>query len=80
MKINIKEKTKNLNEKIKENFSKNKENFSKVKQNLGIKISFIEQEYPKGLPDAFILGESFIGKENVALILGDNFFYGQNLS
>ena len=38
MKINIKEKTKNLNEKIKENFSKNKENFSKVKQNLGIKI------------------------------------------
>ena len=49
-------------------------------KNLGIKISFIEQEYPKGLPDAFILGESFIGKENVALILGDNFFYGQNLS
>tara|TARA_Y100000816_G_scaffold65355_1_gene43403 strand:+ start:2507 stop:3106 length:600 start_codon:yes stop_codon:yes gene_type:complete len=38
MKINIKEKTKNLNEKIKENFSKNKENLSKVKQNLGIKI------------------------------------------
>jgi len=49
-------------------------------KNLGIKISFAEQEYPKGLPDAFILGESFIGKENVALILGDNFFYGQNLS
>jgi len=49
-------------------------------KNLGIKISFVEQEYPKGLPDAFILGESFIGKENVALILGDNFFYGQNLS
>jgi len=38
MKINIKEKTKNLNEKIKENFSKNKENLSKVKQNLGIRI------------------------------------------
>ena len=38
MKINIKEKTKNLNEKIKENFSKNKKNLSKVKQNLGIKI------------------------------------------
>ena len=49
-------------------------------KNLGVKITFIEQEYPKGLPDAFILGESFIGKENVALILGDNFFYGQNLS
>tara|TARA_B100001057_G_scaffold496902_1_gene599628 strand:- start:31 stop:906 length:876 start_codon:yes stop_codon:yes gene_type:complete len=48
--------------------------------NLGIKIKFIEQEKPVGLPDAFILGESFIGKSNVALILGDNFFYGQNLS
>ncbi len=49
-------------------------------KNLGIKINFIEQNYPKGLPDAFILGERFIGKENVALILGDNFFYGQSLS
>ena len=49
-------------------------------KNLGLKINFIEQNYPKGLPDAFILGEKFIGKENVALILGDNFFYGQNLS
>ncbi|MDC0200691.1 sugar phosphate nucleotidyltransferase [Candidatus Pelagibacter sp.] len=49
-------------------------------KNLGIKINFIEQSYPKGLPDAFILGEEFIGKENVALILGDNFFYGQSLS
>jgi len=49
-------------------------------KNLGLKISFIEQNYPKGLPDAFILGEKFIGKENVALILGDNFFYGQSLS
>ena len=48
--------------------------------NLGIKISYIEQKKPKGLPDAFILGEKFIGKENVALILGDNFFYGQNLT
>jgi len=48
--------------------------------NLGIKINFIEQEKPVGLPDAFILGENFIGKSNVALILGDNFFYGQNLS
>tara|TARA_Y100001970_G_scaffold78419_1_gene99868 strand:- start:1272 stop:2144 length:873 start_codon:yes stop_codon:yes gene_type:complete len=49
-------------------------------KNLGLKINFVEQEYPKGLPDAFILGEKFIGKENVALILGDNFFYGQSLS
>ena len=48
--------------------------------NLGIKITYIEQEKPKGLPDAFILGEKFIGKESVAMILGDNFFYGQNLS
>ena len=49
-------------------------------KNLGLKISYIEQSYPRGLPDAFILGEKFIGRENVALILGDNFFYGQSLS
>ena len=49
-------------------------------KNLGIKITYLEQSYPKGLPDAFILGEKFIGKENVSLILGDNFFYGQNLT
>ena len=49
-------------------------------KNLGIKITYIEQDKPKGLPDAFILGEKFIGKSNVAMILGDNFFYGQNLS
>ena len=49
-------------------------------KNLGIKISYREQESPKGLPDAFILGEKFIGKNNVALILGDNFFYGQSLT
>ena len=48
--------------------------------NLGIKISYLEQDKPKGLPDAFIIGEKFIGKDNVAMILGDNFFYGQNLS
>ena len=48
--------------------------------NLGIKITYAEQEKPRGLPDAFILGEKFIGRNNVALILGDNFFYGQNLS
>ena len=48
--------------------------------NLGIKITYIEQSKPRGLPDAFVIGEKFIGKENVAMILGDNFFYGQNLS
>ena len=48
--------------------------------NLGINITYKEQESPKGLPDAFILGQKFIGKDNVALILGDNFFYGQSLS
>ena len=48
--------------------------------NLGIKISYKEQNKPKGLPDAFILGEKFIGQDNVAMILGDNFFYGQNLT
>ncbi|MDA7561966.1 sugar phosphate nucleotidyltransferase [Candidatus Pelagibacter sp.] len=49
-------------------------------KNLGIKISYIEQDRPRGLPDAFILGKKFIGKDNVAMILGDNFFYGQNLT
>jgi len=48
--------------------------------NLGINITYAEQDKPKGLPDAFIVGEKFIGKENVALILGDNFFYGQSLT
>ena len=49
-------------------------------KNLGVKISYQEQDKPRGLPDAFILGERFINKSNVAMILGDNFFYGQNLS
>ena len=49
-------------------------------ENLGMNITYKEQSSPRGLPDAFILGEKFIGKDNVALILGDNFFYGQNLS
>jgi len=51
-----------------------------VDNNLGIKISYVEQESPNGLPEAFLLGEKFIGKSNVALILGDNFFYAQSLS
>ena len=49
-------------------------------KNLGIKITYVEQDKPRGLPDAFILGEKFIGKQNVSLILGDNFFYGQFLT
>ena len=48
--------------------------------NLGINITYLEQEKPRGLPDAFVIGDKFIGKENVAMILGDNFFYGQNLT
>ena len=50
------------------------------KNNLGLKIKYAEQDKPRGLPDAFIIGEKFISKDNVALILGDNFFYGQNLT
>ena len=51
-----------------------------INNNLGIKISYVEQTSPNGLPEAFLLGEKFIGNNNVALILGDNFFYGQSLS
>ena len=57
--------------------------FRKILQDgsrIGIKIKYIEQSSPRGLPDAFILGESFIGNSNVSLILGDNFFYGQSLT
>ena len=50
------------------------------KNNLGINIQYKEQMKPGGLPEAFTIGEKFINKDNVALILGDNFFYGQNLS
>jgi len=49
-------------------------------KNLGLNITFKEQNKPRGLPDAFIIGEKFINNSNVAMILGDNFFYGQNLS
>ena len=57
--------------------------FKKILQDgkrFGVKITYIEQSSPKGLPDAFLLGEHFIGKDKVALILGDNFFYGQSLT
>lgn len=46
----------------------------------GIKFSYQTQETPRGLPDAFIIGEEFINQEPVAMILGDNFFHGQGLS
>ena len=49
-------------------------------KNLGIKITYAEQEKPRGLPDAFVVGEKFIDNKNVALILGDNFFYGQSFT
>ncbi len=57
--------------------------FKKILQDgrrFGVKITYAEQIKPVGLPDAFILGEKFIGKDKVALILGDNFFYGQSLT
>lgn len=46
----------------------------------GIKLNYVTQDKPRGLPDAFNIGEKFIEKDNVALILGDNFFYGQSLT
>lgn len=47
---------------------------------LGLRMEYAVQEYPRGLADAFIIGESFIGKDPVALVLGDNIFYGQSFS
>ena len=49
-------------------------------ENFGIKIQYKEQKQPNGLPEAFIIGEKFIDKKGVALILGDNFFYAQSLT
>ena len=49
-------------------------------EQLGLKLSYAIQTEPRGLADAFIVGEEFIGKDNVALILGDNIFYGQSFS
>ncbi len=50
------------------------------KNNLGLSIEYKEQLKPGGLPQAFTIGEKFIGKDSVSLILGDNFFYGQSLT
>ena len=58
-------------------------NFKKILgcgSNFGVKIQYLTQNKPNGLPEAFIIGEKFINKKNVALILGDNFFYGQGFT
>ena len=60
-----------------------KKNFFNILGNgkrYGIKLNYRIQKNPNGLPEAFKIGKKFIGKNNVALILGDNFFYGQGLS
>ena len=49
-------------------------------EQLGLRMQYAVQEEPRGLADAFIIGEKFIGDDNVALILGDNIFYGQSFS
>jgi len=49
-------------------------------ERFGVKLDFKTQSKPRGLPEAFIIGEEFIKKKNVALILGDNFFYGQGFT
>lgn len=47
---------------------------------VGLKVEYAVQEKPNGLAEAFIIGEKFIGKDNVALVLGDNIFFGQGFS
>jgi len=47
---------------------------------LGMRFEYAMQEKPRGLADAFIVGEHFIGNDNVALVLGDNIFYGQSFT
>jgi glucose-1-phosphate thymidylyltransferase len=49
-------------------------------QELGLNIEYAVQENPNGLAEAFIIGEEFIGDDNVAMVLGDNIFYGQSFS
>ena len=47
---------------------------------IGVKLSYVVQQTPRGLADAFILGAEFIGNDSVCLILGDNVFYGQDMT
>ena len=49
-------------------------------ERLGMRFEYAIQEKPRGLADAFIVGENFIGNDNVALVLGDNIFYGQGFT
>ena len=49
-------------------------------EDIGLKISYATQDKPDGIPDAFIIGKKFINNQNIALILGDNFFYGQGFT
>ena len=59
------------------------QNFRKVLGNpddLGIKVEFVVQKKPKGLPDAFLITKELIKNQSIAMILGDNFFYGNMLS
>ncbi len=49
-------------------------------EQLGMQFSYVVQEQPRGLADAFIIGADFIGDDSVALVLGDNIFYGQSFS
>ncbi|WP_288260262.1 glucose-1-phosphate thymidylyltransferase RfbA [uncultured Prochlorococcus sp.] len=64
-----------VNKKDKETFK----NLLKDGSQWGININYAIQEYPSGIAEAFIIGESFIGDDNVALILGDNLFHGHDL-
>ena len=59
------------------------QNFKKVLGNtddLGIKVEFVIQKNPRGLPDAFLITKELIKNQSIAMILGDNFFYGNMLS
>ncbi len=56
------------------------ENFLGDGKDYGIKLSYETQENPNGIAEAFIIGEKFIGKDSVCLILGDNIFYGSEIS
>ena len=49
-------------------------------EQLGLSMSYVVQEHPNGLAEAFLIGEKFIGSDRVALVLGDNIFYGQSFS